>query len=42
MNPIEMLAAALRKRIAAGQPVHPELLSVMDGLLPGWRDDCPA
>lgn len=36
-DPLELLAAALRRRIAAGLPNSPRLLAVMDAMIPGWR-----
>ena len=38
-NPIGILASALRRQLAEGGTVIPELQVVMDGLMPGWRDD---
>ena len=37
IEPLEILASALRKRLIAGKPVNRLLLAFMDEVMPNWR-----
>jgi hypothetical protein len=38
VEPLEILASALRKKLIAGKSVNAHLLAFMDGIMPGWKD----
>lgn len=37
VQPVDVLAAILRRHLAAGLPLHPSIIQTMDNLLPGWQ-----